>query len=262
MNEHTKDWSIFSKLHNNEIDACIYRNFLDRREIQEILDVYLDLKDETYEVYDGYKAIPRPFDHIPRNPIEDYNKEVRNYLGAMKAKGINSWFHKKLSSLSPDYKVIFNSDKEAITKSATWSSLRHLDLGKGYFEIHCGRLFQDSNEAYYKYFSQKADVDSQLAFLIVLQRPETSCDIEIFDLTWDEVNVKLDKNNLQDKNLNPLPLANIPSERVQLQEGDILIFDEGNYWHLVPPFGGDLPRVSFGGFITRIKDTKEVVVWS
>jgi hypothetical protein len=252
--------SIFRSIHNSAFDVCVIRNFLNRDEVERIVEIYNQNVQHNYEVYDGYKALPRPFDHIPRTPAAQYNQEIATYLQAMESSGVKESFITKLKNLSPDYTIHLNTN-DAFAKSGTWSSLRELELGKGYFEVHCGRLFQEWNEDFYDFFSQKADIDNQLAFLVVLQRPETNCDIEIFDLKWTEADVKIDTNTLKLKTGEVLTLDKIPSKKVILNEGDMLIFDEGNYWHLVPPFGGEKPRLSFGAFITKLIDKDEVVLW-
>ncbi len=253
--------NVLKELETHQTDVVILRNFLNDHEIQHLLSVYKPAE-TWYEVYDGYNAFPRPFDHIPRHPQIDYETECKNYASAINTNNIGSEFQRKLQSISTDYTLKFNDQKQEINDSQTWSSLRRLALGKGYFEIHCGRLFQDWNKNYFERFAKKADIDTQFAFLIVLQRPETDCDIDIFDLTWDEASVKIDSEYLQKKNGEKVHVNQIRSEKVQLFEGDVLIFDEGNYWHLVPPFKGDMERISFGGFMTKLLDNKHFLVWS
>ena len=253
--------NVLKELESKQTDVVILRNFLSATEIQELLSVYKP-NSNWYTVYDGYDAFPRPFDHIPRNPLEDYKNECANYIESINENQIASRFQEKLRTISTEYSLDFNDAAHNINDSQTWSSLRQLALGKGYFEIHCGRLFQDWNKNYFDKFARKADIDTQFAFLIVLQRPETNCDIEIFDLTWDEASIKIDTNHLQKKNDEIVHIDQLRSEKVQLWEGDVLIFDEGNYWHLVPPFTGDQVRISFGGFMTKLLDNKNYLVWS
>jgi len=253
--------NVLKELESKQTDVVILRNFLSATEIQELLSVN-KLNSNWYTVYDGYDAFPRPFDHIPRNPLEDYEKECKNYITSINENQIASRFQEKLQTISTEYVLDFNDASLNINDSQTWSSLRQLALGKGYFEIHCGRLFQNWNKNYFDKFARKAEIDTQFAFLIVLQRPETNCDIEIFDLTWDEASIKIDTNHLQKKNGEIVHIDQLKSEKVQLNVGDVLIFDEGNFWHLVPPFNGDLDRISFGGFITKLLDNKTYLVWS
>jgi hypothetical protein len=253
--------NVLKELESKQTDVVILRDFLSAREIQELLSVNKP-NSNWYTVYDGYDAFPRPFDHIPRNPLEDYEKECKNYITSINENQIASRFQEKLQTISTEYALDFNDASHNINDSQTWSSLRQLALGKGYFEIHCGRLFQDWNKNYFDKFARKAEIDTQFAFLIVLQRPETNCDIEIFDLTWDEASIKIDTNRLQKKNGEIIHIDQLKSEKVQLCEGDVLIFDEGNYWHLVPPFKGDQIRISFGGFMTKLLDNKNYLVWS
>jgi hypothetical protein len=253
--------NVLKELETKQTDVVILRNFLSTLEIQQLLSVSNSVE-SYYEVYDGYNAFPRPFDHIPRNPITDYQEECQRYLKTIEKNRVAEHFQEKLKTISKDFELLFNTREKEINHSGTWSSFRRLALGKGYFEVHCGRLFQDWNKAYFEKFTQKADIDTQFAFLIILQRPITPCDIEIFDLTWDEAAVKIDTNHLQKKNGEILSLDKIRSEKVELFEGDLLLFDEGNYWHLVPPFTGENQRVSFGGFMTKLRNGHQYLVWS
>ena len=253
--------NVLSELESNEVDVVILRNFLTTTEIQDLISVYKTIKN-WYVFYDGYKACPRPFDHISRNSIDDYKIECINFIEAFGINETSKKFQNKLRSISTDYVLEFNDESNDVNYSHIWSSIKELTSGKGYFEIHCGRLFKDWNKDFFEHFAKKADIDTQFAFLTILQRPENSCDIEIFDLRWDQVSTKIDKYNLQEKNGDVLPIDKIKSEKVQLNVGDVLIFDEGNFWHLVPPFKGDLDRISFGGFITKLLDKKSYLVWS
>jgi hypothetical protein len=261
QNVHDAPDSLLESIHNGSYDVVIKRNFFSKEECRQLVNLYNNIRSDAFTVYDGYKAIPRPFDKIGATDHSIYEHEASIYTGTLNASLINEIFLKKMKSISPDYEFILNDGSGKISKSKTWSSFRELELNKGYFEIHCGRLFQDWNKEFFNFFSGKADIDNQLAFLIVLQRPETDCDLEIFDLKWDDVNVKIDKDNLKTKEGKLLPVVSIPSEKIILNEGDVLIFDEGNYWHLVPPFTGDMPRISFGGFMTRLYNSKQVFVW-
>jgi hypothetical protein len=253
--------NVLTDLESKEVDVAILRNFLTKNEIQELISVYKSTKN-WYVFYDGCNAYPRPFDHISRNSIDEYRVECNNFLEAFNKNETSKRFQKKLKSISTDYSLEFNDASKNINDSETWSSFKQLASGKGYFEIHCGRLFQDWNKSFFERFARKADIDTQFAFLTLLQRPENDCDIEIFDLKWDEVSTKIDKNNLQRKNGEVLPIDQIKSVKFQLNVGDVLIFDEGNFWHLVPPFNGNLERISFGGFITKLLDNNNYLVWS
>jgi hypothetical protein len=140
--------NVLKELESKQTDVVILRNFLSATEIQELLSVN-KLNSNWYTVYDGYDAFPRPFDHIPRNPLEDYEKECKNYITSINENQIASRFQEKLQTISTEYVLDFNDASLNINDSQTWSSLRQLALGKGYFEIHCGRLFQNWNKNYF-----------------------------------------------------------------------------------------------------------------
>lgn len=254
--------SCITSLFSNEYNALIIRNFLGVDDIKFLRDTYNRYPGGAYEVYSGFNALPRPFDHIRNSPPEKYEIEAAYFSNTMMSNGFDDYFKNRLSEISRDFIIQFNDQSGSLTKSLTWASIRELKPEKGSFEIHCGRLFQHLNEEFFSFFSKSAEVDSQLAFLIMLQRPENECDIEVFDLTWYESSTKLDKNTLVSISGEKIDVNKIPSERINLGEGDLLLFDEGNYWHKVSHFTDNMSRLSFGGFITKIIGGDEVLVWS
>jgi hypothetical protein len=252
---------ILEELTNNTTDIFVCRRFFSSKEISKLLD--LSQKTENYyTVYDGFKAFPRPFDHIPKSSDLTYELECEEFEQNFQTSDVINTIKQKLQLLSFNYNLVFNDAKNETNFSKTWSSFRRLDIGKGYFEVHCGRLFQEWNDTFFAHFKKTADINTQFAFLVLLHRPETSCDIEIFDAHWKDFNQKEESKILKHKNGELVHLKDLSSEKIQLFEGDILIFDEGNYWHLVPPFYGSQNRISFGGFITKMLHTNEFLIWS
>jgi hypothetical protein len=256
------DKSCIQSLFSNEYNGLIVRGFLSSDEIEFLRKTYNSYPADAYEVYAGFNSLPRPFDHIKNRSPKNYEIEAAYFSNTLRSHGFDECFRNRLSEISKDYLIHFNDQSGSLTRSLTWASIRELKPDKGSFEIHCGRLFQHLNEEFFSFFSKSAEVDSQLAFLIMLQRPENECDIEVFDLTWSASSTKLDKNTLVSNSGEKIDVNKIPSEKIILNEGDLLLFDEGNYWHKVSHFSGNMSRLSFGGFITKIIGRDGVLVWS
>jgi len=254
--------SLFGLFQRRELDACVVRNFIGPGTVQRLIGLYETNVEHGHPVFDGFRSLPRPFDHIPGTRPECYSSETETYVRAMSESGLEDLLLERFRSVSADHAITLNKGNLPGLGSGTWSSFKELTPGKGSFEIHCGRLFQPWNREFFDSFARIADVNDQLAFLIVLERPDTMpCDIEIFDVSWEEVHLKVDSGNLQRRDGTLMPVDGIPSEKVILREGDLLIFDEGNLWHRVPPFQGDRRRLSFGGFITSAVKGQEVIFW-
>jgi|GEM_PF-2389896 len=254
--------SIFSDIYQRKVSGYVIRNFFGEEELKLLKEVFQAYPGEYFEPYDGFYSLPRPFNFIFNTSKTDLDSEARYIYKELEDRGIRSRFNERLSKLSADMDIDYSNPSGISTFSRTWSALRELKPNKGMFEIHCGRLFQGANNVFYNYFRQVADVDVQMTFLMIVQKPETvTSDIDVYEAHWEEVDKKLDSDTLQSNQGVAMPLSEIPCNHVQLEPGDVLIFDEGNYWHAVPEFSGAQSRLSFGGFITKYRYEDKVMVW-
>ena len=69
-------------------------------------------------------------------------------------------------------------------------------------------------------------------------------------------------NDNQGKEYNLLEESEINLYKVAPNEGDLILFSEGELWHRVSAVVGNVSRLTLGGFMTRSKDDKSLKLWS
>ncbi|MCO5233294.1 MAG: hypothetical protein M9888_06125 [Chitinophagales bacterium] len=254
--------TVFKDISEGNCSGYVIRNFFDSALLDKLRDIFYQYPHEYFVPYDGFESLPRPFNFIFKTEQSDWKREADYIYTQLEKKGISEVFQSRMKKLVGNTELFFSSPQQAHSFSKSWSSLRRLQPEKGYFEVHCGRLFQDANKTFYNFFRNVANVDMQMVFLMIVDRPEdTVSDIDIYSANWNEVNEKVDAEYLKDRNGNVLALKDMEVERIQLNEGDILFFDEGNCWHAVPRFSGNKARMSFGGFVTQYREKDKVQFW-
>lgn len=262
LNLNGNEISIFSDILGRKKIGYIIRNFFNQNDVYQVKKSFLDYPKASFKPFESYTALPRPFDQIAKNDKGDYDKEV-SYLSAHPALiDIQKTFTDNLKKIAGSIELILSTSEQTFTHSKAWASIRELAVNKGEFELHCGNLFINWNEGFFEQQAKYFKIDTHLAFFIMIQKPDTETDIIIYDAHWDEVKDKIDPNTLKNIHGELLPIDKIPSFEVNLQPGDLIIFDESNYWHMVPPFGGTQPRMTFGGFISKFVHENKLMFWA
>lgn len=108
-------------------------------------------------------------------------------------------------------------------------------------------------------------MDDQLSYFVVLQQAESGGELTIYDMLWENVKRKESPENndfVIDDNDKAIYLTEVKNFAVKPQPGDILIFSGGPIWHRVEDIKGNIPRITFGGFLNFSNDNKELYYWS
>lgn len=254
--------SVFSEISQRNVAGYVIRNFFQQEQLDILKEIFEKYPHRYFQPYDGFLSLPRPFNFLFRTSREEHQTECNYVFNELREKGIQQVFNDNISRLSGNTEIIYSETGQQNSFSKCWGALRKLEAEYGMFEIHCGRLFQEANPVFYNFFRQIADVDIQMTFLLMVQKPEVvHSDIDIYEAHWEEIGFKVNEHTLRYNNGRNVLLKDLPCKKVLLNAGDILIFDEGNYWHAVPEFQGKIPRISFGGFITKYRHQDTVQVW-
>jgi hypothetical protein len=97
----------------------------------------------------------------------------------------------------------------------------------------------------------------------MLLKPESGGEMTIFDVTRTEAVKKIDDLQLESRQGEILDIEkNVDHIKLQIDEGDLLIFDGGTIWHRVEMVRGNKHRITLGGFIGFTADRKEIYYWS
>jgi len=133
-------------------------------------------------------------------------------------------------------------------------------------EIHCENSFLNQlNPRLRKFLYETVDIEEALSFYAVLQK-DAGGDLLLFDKQWSDYAVdagNLDEATRNNKHLFFKQGDNLEQTRLELQEGDMVVFRAAQIWHCIDEVRGNRDRVTIGGFIAPSKQDKKILYsWS
>ncbi len=254
--------SIFDQIYQRETSGYVVQNFFSQEETAKAKDIFKQATVPINNPFEGYYALPRPFNFLDIENPAAYHAECNDFQRITEQNGLFDAFQIKLKQMAADVEILYATPTQNNSLSKAWASIRELEVNKGRFDLHCGRMFKQYNSEFYDHFAGEAEIERQLSFFVLIQKPETNCDIEIFDAHWSDYEVRESLHTLRSHEGTVVDVRNLASHKVNMQDGDMLIFDGAHFWHQVPGFGGDRSRYTFGGFITKFKTGNRVMVWA
>ena len=260
---------------SREIDGILIRNFLSKDEVEKLKSGFSGVQEEELTQYDeGMFLYPKAFSGIdPREITTDadfqetlVDSEDRWKLFPTRF-GVD--FHSKvtktLSSLSKS-RIVELSKGEEGQGIYTPQTFRHLEAGKGQFKTHCGVAFQQEFKPFYDRLSKFCTIRDQVSYFVTVQKPVAGGEIILYGLDWSDASRLVNNNSAlidkQGKEYNLLDESQVKCYKVAPNEGDLILFSEGELWHRVSAVVGDISRLTLGGFMTRSKDDKSLKMWS
>jgi hypothetical protein len=142
-------------------------------------------------------------------------------------------------------------------------TFRDLNPDTGEMTLHCGLYFYELFPEFYKHLHTIVADNNQLSFFTLLQKPEAGGEMTIFDVTRTEATKKIDDWQLESKKGELLHIEkNVDHIHLDIEAGDLLIFDGGTIWHRIEIVKGNKHRITLGGFIGFTGNDQEIYYWS
>lgn len=136
------------------------------------------------------------------------------------------------------------------------ATIRVLEPGQG-LRLHCGNQFLHRLPKL-QHLSTISDLKNQLSYFVMLNTAEAGGDLLVYDIEWAETqNGILDGGQSIDE-----VIDTYDSLPLNLNAGDLLLFDGGRIWHQVTPVIGQQIRITIGGFISYSQDHRQIYYWS
>lgn len=257
--------NLIRQVHQGEIEGFILRNVFSNKEVGEFLEKIEKLDSQFFLKTNTGTIAPDPF-----ATISNLDERLENYISKKKRFDVSGFqvFTERLQQVMQHIgseffvrppKMIVDSSIDAVP-----ATIRHFLPEMGGLFVHCGYLFQEQSPVYYDAV-EPMNKEGQLSFFIVLQQPTSGGELTLYDMIWENVNAKdFPENNeyVLDKDGNRVYLSDVNHVKYNPEPGDLLIFYGGKIWHRVEPIIGNLPRITFGGFINFSEDDKSCFYWS
>jgi len=128
---------------------------------------------------------------------------------------------------------------------------------------HVGNMFPTIYPLFYSFLNKLMNIERQISYFVMLSKPEEGGDLVLFDALWgdfvlyDPVNrsiIKADGKRVL--------LADLDSQPISPNPGDLILFNGGDIWHKVDNLSGSRSRITVGGFLAKTINNSNIYVWS
>jgi len=150
--------------------------------------------------------------------------------------------------------------------TSTASSSRHTStwLPFNYRALDAGTQIYSHHDSHYRLpiyesLEDMYDRESVLSWFITLQTPESGGALTLYGLWGSDPNPPMLPTRFLDTDILERDYLKAP---LDLESGDLVIFDSGRHVHRVTPVVGETPRLTLGGFMTPNMQRTQLGFWS
>lgn len=259
-------YDYLDKIYTKDIDVLIIKNVLDNAYIRIFKDNLKDFDELKKEVFPGFNSIPPPLsaslkEGVAINDlfIEQYN--IYTQFAKLNEFKLENEVNSIVSSICQN-KLVKKPNFE--NTKIIQGSLRFLTPQMGdLLSLHCGNEFSGKFQSLYEELEKNIHYENQLSYFVLLKKPTSGGELSLYNFTWADIKKKRNNYTIIDAHENEINIdsKDISKIRLELDEGDMLIFAGGEIWHRVEEhFNGE--RITYGGFIGKAKDSDSYVLWS
>lgn len=258
--------NFLDNIYDKDLDYIIIKNVLDKKQLEFIRNCVQEVQELFEEVFPGFKSLPPPLSSNLKDGILDMKKLSQQQFNLFQsfAKKTNNVLYNSINQSISNLclgNLSYKTDFEDVTLVP--GSLRVLSPQMGdLLSLHCGNEFCIKFNVLYKVFDKYIDYKNQLSYFLLLRKPQTGGEISLYNFTWDKVNKKTNNYTIvkDGKEVN-IDSAQVKKLKLNLEEGDMFIFAGGEIWHRVEEhLGGE--RITYGGFIGKVKNEDKYILWS
>lgn len=185
-----------------------------------------------------------------------YNKTEPEILGFSFIERLRAVLNK--ISDTPSVKIPVS----ATGKDYLGSSIRILEPDKAAFPAHTDKYVHDIAEEA-RELNSMISSENIISFFAVLKNPEKGGRLFLFNKLYKDTSADV-LNNLTFGDFSEVQKYIYKHEAIEvpLQEGDLILFDAGQRWHLVEPIYGAQQRITVGCFTSYSKGRDAIYIWS
>ncbi len=135
-------------------------------------------------------------------------------------------------------------------------TVRGVAPGNG-FGLHAGNFFYGTPA--YDGLRDQLDQADQISFFVPLRAAESGGELEIFSLRWGDPDIPTAPGQLLDAAETERRFSSVV---VELEVGEMIVFDGGRLFHRVTEVGGPHTRWTLGGFAARSRAGDALLYWA
>jgi hypothetical protein len=123
---------------------------------------------------------------------------------------------------------------------------------------HCEK--EQQNKPVYGAMNAKLDDVTLLSYYVALSPADAASRLVVYDLRVDGALPRLTREKKE--TVRRAIEARYPYQPIAVEQGDLVLFDGGRFYHRVTPVQGPRPRWTLGGFLGFSSDARQVYVWA
>lgn len=141
-------------------------------------------------------------------------------------------------------------------------SVRFIDKeGGGKLNPHCGNFFFHEFEQLFSQLEMDGQLDT-ISYFTLLQKPGSGGNLVLYDLEWEEAELRPNKDTVEYKDGRQELFADLPQTTLSMDAGDLLLFAGGQIWHQVTSPEAAPTRITMGGFICIPDEYDRYYLWT
>lgn len=255
-------------LSERRIDGFLVKNVLSELEVDTLIKNLPKLNNEFLRLNPSGYTYPAPF-AIARDgeSMQDYTKGGTYFFKHAKdilRTDIFSRITSVFTTISGGREICIPYDKLP-DSSFSPSTIRVLRPGFGGIHLHSGNYFQKEFPGFFDFLLSEISFYNQLSYFIMLNPPEAGGELTIYDLEWEDAQVKSslhENNTIVLNNGTTLNVDQIQRMYLSPDKGDMIMFAGGPIWHRVEDIAGNEDRITLGGFMAFSHDDKKIYYWA
>ncbi len=162
-----------------------------------------------------------------------------------------------LRPMAGDLEITFAREGDRVYNPG---NVRWYDPGQGGLKAHAGNEFVEiAGAGALSHLLTESPVRDHMSYFVVLREPDIGGDLSVYDLLWVDRPPELDHWDgmaRDDSRFDAMACL-----RHQPKPGDLTIFGGGWRYHRVDPVGGEVPRMTYGGFSNVSHDGHRLYMW-
>lgn len=259
---------------SDNLHGFIVEDFLNDTEVQSLLTGLRALDEhKLIHIEKGFDSYPMSFAQFDQmvergvlteenyfNASNEFISTFSNHFKVDVLKKLNHVFCNIKNSLPI---CIPNANKD--DESYVPFTFRELFPGDGCLKAHCENLFYIEFPSFFKKITAFSKSENQLSFFIVLQKPETTGELSLFDIKWDNKQKRINDHLIKMQNEDLFDFDNpqsIKRDSFAPNVGSLVIFKGGDIWHRVEKVMTSPSRITLGGFLSFSHDNSKLYSWS
>lgn len=256
--------SDYDDVFTGKLDYLLIRDFIRPDELDRFSRHYPELLAAQYPFLEKTKTgffIGNSL--LEKNSLDDYFNNAEAYHRHEKAL-LGFSFNERLSALIPRISGVGTSGipHNAAGRSYLGNTIRVLEPDKAAFPAHTDKYVHDTHPKAQELNAQ-ISAENMISFFAVLQNPDRGGRLFLFSKLYKDTSSGI-LNELTYGNFTAVQryIYRFPSIRVDMQPGDLILFDAGQRWHMVEPIFGNQPRITVGSFTAYNKAKDAIYFWS